>query len=57
MVIEVPTIKLIDGFIHLMATYYVFNVEYSFCRPTLLFLQDVFLQDVLLEMPDKKEAD
>ncbi len=50
MIIEVPTNKLIDGFIHLMATYYVFNVEYNFCRLTLLFLQDI-----LLEMPDKKK--
>lgn len=49
-VIEVPTNKLIDGYIHLMATYYVFNVEYSIGRSTLLFLQDI-----LLEMPDKKK--
>ena len=49
-IVEVPTNKVINGFIHLMATYYVFNVEYSFCRPTLFFFQDI-----LLEMQDKKK--
>ena len=39
--------ELIDGFIHLMAIYYVFNVEYpSACKATLYFLQDI-----LMEMP------
>ena len=42
-VAEVPTDKFIDGFVHLMATYNVFNVEYNVCRPILLFLQDILL--------------
>ena len=46
---EVPTNGLIDGFIHLMAAYYVFNVQYpNFCK-ALLF----FFQDILMGMPDK----
>ena len=46
---ELPTNGLIDGFIHLMAAYYVFNVQYpNFCK-ALLF----FFQDILMEMTDK----
>lgn len=48
-VLEVPTNSFIDGLIHLMAAYYVFNVQYpNFCKPTLLFIQDI-----LLALPDK----
>ena len=47
-VVEVPSNNLVDGLIHLMATYYVFNVQYpGFCKASLLFLQDV-----LMAMPE-----
>lgn len=45
--LEVPATKytLIDGLIHLMAMYYVFDVQYpSFCRSTLFFLQDIVMK-------------
>ena len=39
--LEVPTNGLIDGFIHLMAAYYVFNVQYpNFCKALLFFFGD-----------------
>lgn len=48
-ILEVPTTELVDGFIHLMAAYYVFNVQYpNFCKATLFFFQDI-----LMAMPDK----
>lgn len=47
-VLELPTNELVDGFIHFMATYYVFNVQYpNFCKGSLFFLQDI-----LMAMPD-----
>ena len=48
-IIEIPTMQLVDGLIHLMAAYYVYNVQYpSVCKATLFFLQDI-----LMERPDK----
>ena len=45
-IMEVPTNKFIDGIVHLMAAYYVFNVQYpNFCKPT--------LQDIIMNMNDK----
>ena len=47
---EIPSTDVIDGFVHLMATYYVLDVDYpSFCKPTLYFFQDV-----LMGRPDLK---
>ena len=48
--LEIPTsTKLVDGFIHLMALYYVFDVQYpSFCKATFFFMQDI-----LMGRPDK----
>ena len=45
-VFEVPTsTKLIDGFVHLMALYYVCDVQYpSFCKSTLFFIQDILME-------------
>lgn len=47
---EIPTsINLVDGFVHLMAMYYVFDVQYPpFARASLFFLQDI-----LMGRPDK----
>lgn len=43
-VMEVPGTKLVEGFTHLMAMYYVFDVQYpSSCKATLFFLQDVLM--------------
>ena len=47
-VLEVPSRVFVDGLIHLMSAYYVFNVNYNFCKSTLYFIQDV-----LMDMPDK----
>ena len=42
--LEVPANTLTDGFTHLMAAYYVFDVGYPRgCMPSLYFLQDVVL--------------
>ena len=47
-VLELNSCSLIDGFVHLLGAYYVFNVSYpNQCKPILYFLQDV-----LLAMPD-----
>ena len=49
--LEIPAANntLVHGMIHLMAMYYVFDVQYpSFCKATLFFLQDI-----LMEKPDK----
>ena len=47
-IVEVPGETLVEGLIHLMASYYVFGVEYpKMCR-ALLF----FFQDILMERPD-----
>lgn len=41
--------KVLDGLIHLMAMYYVFDVQYpQFCKATLYFMQDI-----LMGKPDK----
>lgn len=45
-VFEIPTTstKLIDGIIHLMAMYYVLDVQYpAFCKPMLFFMQDILM--------------
>ena len=43
-IVEIPTLQLADGFTHLMAAYYVFNVEYpSSCKATLLFFQEILM--------------
>ena len=43
---EVPSNKkLVDGLVHLMAMYYVFDVQYpAFCKATLLFMQDIIMR-------------
>ena len=41
---DIETDKLIDGLTHLMACYYVFNVEYpSVCKTSLFFLQEIVM--------------
>lgn len=45
---EIHTTKLVDGFIHLMAMYYVFDVNYPKYNRSTFF----FMQDVLMGMPD-----
>ena len=38
-------LQLIDGLVHLMAAYYVFNVAYpSACKATFYFLQDIIMK-------------
>ena len=52
-ILEVPTCSsgLVDGLVHLMALYYVFDVQYpSFCKPTLYFMQDI-----LMGRPDREK--
>ena len=45
---EIPANTLAEGFTHLMAAYYVFDVSYPRgCMPSLYFLQDI-----LLDQPD-----
>ena len=40
-IMELPSTELLDGVRHLMASYYVFGVNYPrSCRPSLLFLQE-----------------
>ena len=43
--LEVPTTtKLVDGLVHLMAMYYVFDVGYpTVCKATLFFMQDILM--------------
>jgi hypothetical protein len=49
MVVDICSEKLVDGLIHLMASYYVFDVSYpTSCKSSLLFFQDF-----LMKMPDK----
>ena len=44
-IMEMPTTRLIDGFIILMATYYVFDVCYpKHCKQSLLFFQDILME-------------
>lgn len=44
-ILEIPTSKLVDGLVHLMAMYYVFDVQYpSFCKATLFFIQDILME-------------
>ena len=43
-IMNIETDKLIDGLAHLMACYYVFNVEYPrVCKSSLLFLQEIVM--------------
>ena len=45
---EVPGERLVEGLLHLMASYYVFGVEYpKVCRALLYFFQDI-----IMERPD-----
>ena len=48
-ILDIPSSLLVDGFIHLMAAYYVFNVEYSKPTRSCLF----FFQDILMNKPDR----
>lgn len=42
--LELSSVSLVEGFVYLIATYYIFNVSYpNYCKPTLYFLQDVLL--------------
>ena len=44
-IMELPTTRLIDGFIILMATYYFFDVCYpKHCKQSLLFFQDILME-------------
>ena len=45
---EVQGETLVEGLLHLMATYYVFGVEYPKANRALLY----FFQDILMEKPD-----
>ena len=50
--LELPSTDLVEGFVYLMAAYYVFNVQYPNNSKAILY----FLQDVLMERPDKNSA-
>ena len=45
---EVPGERLVEGLLHLMASYYVFGVDYPKVCRALLF----FFQDIIMERPD-----
>ena len=48
---EIPTTNFVDGILLLMASYYVFDVQYPSCCKSTLF----FFQDVLMDKPDKEK--